>query len=317
VGYARLFLRLSAVLLLLSPTTILPQDTSGVQNKLTTRHLHLIITDSKATESLENVQASEISLTEDGVLQPVDSLEMLEMPVHYGLLIDTSRSLRRQFPTIIEASRGLLSANRSKDRTFMLRFVDKIEMVQQATSDKAALANAVSRLKIDPGQTALFDALYVGITELQKVRDPNRRKALVVITDGENRASRIKEGELFKLLREADFKIFIVGLVEELDREGGIMRRSPYEQAVALLDRLAKETGGRVFLARAGPEQQMIDQIVRDLRHQYVLKYRSRNAQNKSTHKVEIKVSDGKDRRKRKAVLRPAYTAQQLLNTEK
>lgn len=311
--YTPSLLKLSALLLLAAAATLLTEKPSRSHQGPATRQLHLIITDSKGTESLENVQASDINLTEDGVPQIVDSFEMLEMPVHYGLLIDTSRSLQMQVPTLVEVSRTLLSFNRPADQTFILRFVDKVEMVQQATSDQALLVNAVNRLKIEAGQTALFDALYVAATELQKVQDPNRRKALVVITDGENRASRIKEGELFKFLRDADFKIFIVGLVEQLDREGGVVRRSPYDGAKALLERLAKETGGRVFFPVRDVDRKIIDQIDHDLRRQYVLKYTTGNVKQKSTYKVEIKVSESKDKKKRKAIFRPAYTLEQLV----
>lgn len=237
--------------------------------------------------------------------------------MHYGLVIDVSGSLRSQFPLILDAARNLISRNTQEDQTFVIRFIDTVEMLQETTSNRVALFAAIEQLKPDRGQTALLDALYNAAGELQKVRDPNRRKALVLITDGENRASKIKESELFNLLREADFQVFIIGLAEELDREGGLVGRSLHDRSVAFLERLAKETGGRLFFARKDVTSQITEQIANDLRRQHVLKYRSSNAQVKSRYKVEIKVSDGNDKKKRKAILRPAYTAQQLLNVDK
>jgi 23S rRNA-/tRNA-specific pseudouridylate synthase len=86
---------------------------------------------------------------------------------------------------------------------------------------------------------------------------------------------------------------------------------------VGFLERLAKETGGRLFFARKDADSEITEQIAHDLRRQYVLKYRSSNAEIKSRYKVEIKVSDGRDKTKRKAILRPAYTSQLLLKVDK
>ncbi len=73
------------------------------------------------------------------------------------------------------------------------------------------------------------------------------RRALVLVTDGEDRASYLKLEELLKYLRAIDVQVFAIGLVQELDKQGGFIRRSPREQAAKLLDTLAAETGGRVF----------------------------------------------------------------------
>lgn len=291
-------------------------NASAFQTPHQTRQLHLIITDANS-QSLENVTADEISVSENGVPQTVESLEMLEMPAYYALVVDTSGSLRSQFPSIQDASRVLLSSNQPEDKTFILSFIDTVEMVEEPTSDKIQLLSAVSRLKINQGQTALFDAVYTGVKELQKVADVSRRKALVLITDGENRSSRIKEDELFKVLRETDIKIFILGMVEELDRVGGVVRKSPYDSSVALLERLAKETGGRVFFPKQDENSRTMSQIAHDLRRQYRLKYKSTNPLGKPTHKVEIKLGESQHKKRRKAIVRPAYTTAYLLNAQR
>ena len=278
----------------------------AVSGQPTVRRLQLIITDNKGSKSVTDVQATDIELTEEGSIQTVDSLELIEKPTHYGLVIDVSGSLRSQFPLILDAARNLISKNTQEDQTFIIRFIDKAEMLQETTSNKVALFTAIEQLKPDRGQTALWDALYTSARELQKVRDPNRRQALVVITDGENRASRINETELFNLLRESDFKVFIIGLVEELDREGGFVRRSSHDRSVAFLERLAKETGGRLFLARKDAGSEISEQIAHDLRRQYVLQYRSSNAPATPRYKVEIKVRDGKEEKRREEIMLPA-----------
>jgi VWFA-related protein len=297
------------VLFALAATFLLSGTASG---QSPVRKLQLIITDHK-DRSIDDVQAADIALKEDGAPVAVESLELSEKPVHYGLLIDVSLSLRSQFPLVLDAARRVISSNTPEDQTFIIRFIDKSEMVQASTSNKAALFSAIDRLGPDRGQTALFDSLYFAAKGLQEIHDPTRRKALVVITDGENRASSVTETELFNLLREGDLKVFIIALTKDLNREQGFIRKSVHVQSITFLERLAKETGGRVFFAEKDLEPGTVDQIAHDLRRQYVLKYRSQNAMSKARHKVEIKMTDSKDKKKRKAILRPAYSSEQLL----
>ena len=307
-----IYIAVAGILLLSGSATVLAQQ-APVSKPSTVRSLQLIITDNKGN-SLGDVQPADLELKENGVPVTVDSLEMIEKPVHYGLLIDVSGSLRSQFPLVLDAARRVISSNTQEDQTFILRFIDKFEMVQNSTSNKAALFSAIDQLKPDRGQTALFDSLYLAAKWLQEINDPTRRKALVVITDGENRSSSVREKELFDLLRETDLNIFIIGVAEELDRSGGLIRASVYERSVEFLQKLAKETGGRLFFAKKNIEPTLVDQIAHDLRRQYVLKYLSPNAMPGSGHKVEIKVIGTKDEKKLKAIYRPSYTAQQLLN---
>jgi Ca-activated chloride channel family protein len=101
-----------------------------------------------------------------------------------------------------------------------------------------------------------------------------RRRALIVITDGEDRNSFYKQEQLFSRLREEDVQIFVIGFVNELDKETGFIRKSPKEKATMLINKLATETGGRAFFPESLSElPQIANEIVRDLRTQYVLSY--------------------------------------------
>ena len=307
---ALFFFAVIAVSLLFLPVFGLAQQ-APVSEATTVRRLELFVTDNKG-KSVRDLQPSDVHIKEHGSPATVDSLELIEKPVHYGLLIDVSNSLRTQFPLILESARRVISNNTKDDETFIIRFTDKVEMIQSSTSNKLALFHAIDQLRPAPGQTALLDALYMGAAELQKIREPKRRKALVIITDGENRLSSIKESELFDLLAETDFPVFIIGLTEELDRTGGLIRQSLHYRSVMFLEKLARETGGRLVFLERNIEPQVYDQIADDLRRRYVLKYRSPRAMAKTRHKVEIKVTETKDKKKRKAIHRPWYTNQQL-----
>jgi len=140
------------------------------------------------------------------------------------------------------------------------------------------------------------------VAEYKKGNDNDRRRrALIVVTDGEDRGSQYTQEELFQRLREEDVQIYVIGFVNELDKEGGVIRKSPREKAVALINRMAKETGGRAFFPESLSElPQIADEIVRDLRTQYVVSYSPTNKQRDGSYRtIRVAVDDvaGKDKR--------------------
>ena len=115
-----------------------------------------------------------------------------------------------------------------------------------------------------------------------------------MITDGEDRASFYSPDKLFARLREEDVQIYVIGFVRELDKEGGLIRKSPREKAVNLINRLATETGGRAFFPESLSElPQIANEIVRDLRTQYVLAYNPTNkARDGSFRSIRVAVDE-------------------------
>ena len=127
-------------------------------------------------------------------------------------------------------------ATRQGDETFLVRFIssDKIETVQDFTASKDLLLDGLESLYVEGGQTAVIDAVYLSaerIAEYKKGDDNDRRRrALIVVTDGEDRVSFYKQEQLFARLREADVQIYVIGFVSELEKEGGFIRKSPRER---------------------------------------------------------------------------------------
>lgn len=81
-------------------------------------------------------------------------------------------------------------------------------------------------------------------------KDTFADKAIFLITDGEDRVSKIKEKQLIKVLKENVIKVYAIGLVKELEKEGGIIHKAPREMAVAFLEKITKETGGRAVFPK-------------------------------------------------------------------
>ena len=224
------------------------------------------------------------SVFEDGVEQPIEFFTREEVPVSYGLAVDNSGSLRSQLQSVIDAAKMIINSNKPGDETFLVRFIssDKIETMQDFTSNMELLQDALDNMYIEGGQTAVIDAVFLSaerISEYKKGDDNDRRRrALIVVTDGEDRVSFYKQEQLFARLREADVQIYVIGFVNELDRESGFIRKSSRDKAVNLLNKLASETGGRAFFPQSISELPRIaSEIVRDLRTQYVLAYNPTN----------------------------------------
>lgn len=267
---------------------------------------------------INNVAQEELRVFENGVAQEIAYFTREEVPISYGLVLDNSGSLRPQINQVIEAGKSIVGSNKPGDETFLVRFVDRdhIETVQDFTSSRSALVEALEGLYVEGGQTAVRDAVYLSAERVAEYKkgddlDDRRRRALILVTDGEDRDSYYKEEELFARLREYDVQIFVIGFVKELDKEGGFIRKSPRDKAAGFLERLAKETGGRLFLPESVTELSSIaEEITRDLRTQYRLGYSPINkARDGSYRALRVTVADAAGRDKRIAVTRPGYTA--------
>ena len=266
---------------------------------------------------IDQVHKDEFHVFEDGVPQQVFSLDRQEVPVTYGLAVDTSGSLRSQLTSVIDAAKTLINSNKSGDEAFLERFIssDKIETLQDFTGSKDQLIDALDNLYVEGGQTAVVDGVYLAaehVAEYKKAGlDDRRRRALLVITDGEDRNSYYKEVQLFQRLREEDVQIYVIAFVNELDKDAGFIRKSPREKAENLIKRLASETGGRAFFPQSLSELPGIaNDIVRDLRTQYVLSYSPSNKAKDGTYRaVRVTVDDGPTRDKRIALTRAGYIA--------
>jgi len=268
----------------------------------------VIFVDDK-NHSLDNIQDQDIEVLEDGVRQQA-KIEQQRLPARYVLLIDTSGSLRSQFPHVLETARAFIRSNTDKDETAIVRFIDSstIQIVQPFTSDKALLLSKVETLKIQGGHTAILDAIYASAEYLYQyaTKGPPRNNALVLITDGENRDSVHDLKALLDFVRPKDIRIHSLGLISELDKEAGFIRKAPRKKAEELLSLLANSSGGRTFLV-AKPKEfpEAILEINHDLRSDYLITYSSGYVSPNA--KIEIKVAKSPDNKKRRAIFK-AFT---------
>ena len=296
------------------PPEIDPGDRITIDADLVQLHVRVI---DRNNRPINNVTQNEFHVFEDGVSQTIESFTREEVPISYGLAVDTSGSLRSQLQSVIDAGKTIINSNKTGDETFLVRFIssDKIETVQDFTANKELLMDGLDSFYVEGGQTAIIDAVYLSAEHVSDYRKGDegdrRRRALIVITDGEDRNSFYKQEQLFARLREEDVQIFVIGFVNELDKEAGLIRKSPREKAVNLIKKLASETGGRAFFPDSIAElPQIANEIIRDLRTQYVISYNPTNkTPDGSFRAIKVTVDQPSDSDKRIALTRTGRLA--------
>jgi Ca-activated chloride channel family protein len=269
---------------------------------------------------ISNLRQSEFKVFEDNALQQIEFFSKSEVPTNYSLVIDNSGSLRFQIDQVIEAGKILVGANKPEDETSIIRFVssDKIDVIEGFSSNKAELIEALeTKIYVEGGQTAIIDAVYLAADQITKYEKSTsatdrKRRALILVSDGEDRSSYYTQQQLFELLRETDVQIYVVGFVKELSSERGFITKSAQGKARAFLEKLATETGGKAYFPNDVSELSGIArEIASELRTQYSIGYVPSNDRNDGTYRqIKVLVDDGPSKQKRIALTRAGRTAE-------
>jgi Ca-activated chloride channel family protein len=299
-----------------SPTPRLEDQEIKIETELVNISVRVV---DRNNRPINNIQQSEFKIYEDGVLQQIGFFDKGEVPTNYTMLVDNSGSLRQQIDQVIDAGKTLVASNRPGDETAVIRFVssDKIEVLQDFSKSKTDLNDALDNMYIEGGQTAIIDAVYLAVERLnqntsqQKDLDRTRR-AIVLVTDGEDRSSYYSEAQLLELLKESDVQIFVVGFVKDLSSDRGFISKSPQGKAKGLLERLANATGGKSYFPASGGEMNTIAKdIASELRTQYSIGYiPSNDRKDGSFRNIKVAINDGPGAQKRIAITRSGRTAE-------
>lgn len=188
-----------------------------------------------------------------GQIQPeVKPTETPKQPaISYGLVVDNSGSFRTTFESVLSSAKLVVNAKAENDEVFTIGFVssDKITLYQDFTQDKIKLNHGIEQMFVSGGATAIWDAVLLAAKHLvEKAKtDESRKKYLVLITDGEDRASQTSLKNLSKYLKENHIQVFVLGLIKELSDESFIAKSSVKKMAKDSLETLTKETSGKVF----------------------------------------------------------------------
>src|SRR5437870_4408113 len=235
--------------------------------------VNVAVTDSD-NRPVNDLKAENFQIFEDKVEQQIRYFSMEAAPMSLGIVFDISHSMERKLDFAKDAAAKFLEKGTPDDEYFLVEFSSRAKLAEGFTSDIRRLRDTLSLTPAE-GATALYDAVYLGLSKLKGGQNP--KKALLLITDGEDNHSRYSRGELRQVVRESDAQIYVLDLGR------------------ALVGDLAEMTGGHSYHTNVNDLEETCEKIALEMKNQYVIGYESTN-RNK----------DGKFRKLRVKVTPPA-----------
>jgi Ca-activated chloride channel family protein len=229
---------------------------------------------------------------EDGVLQTVTNFSRDPLPIALSIALDTSTSMERKLPVAQEAAAGFARRLTPKDVAQIIDFDSQAHILQDFTSDKAALEQAIRRTQAG-GSTSLYNALYTALSDLKKVKGPApgevRRQAIVALSDGEDTSSLVTFDDVLELAKRSEVGVYAIGLREK----GEASTQGKWNEADYILKTLANETGGRFFPVDDVSQLPAIySQIAEELSNQYSVGYVSKNPKRDGAwRKINVRIA--------------------------
>jgi Ca-activated chloride channel homolog len=211
------------------------------------------------------------------------------LPLRLAVLVDTSNSIRERFKFQQEAATDFIETvlRPVLDKGIVVSFDTSAELVADMTDDIAKLTASIRALR-PGGGTALYDAIYFACKEKLQDQPPEKfRRAMVILSDGDDNQSRYTREQALEMAQKADVVIYSIS-TNNLEQEGG---------GDKILRYFAQETGGQVFFPfKASDLAQSFENIANELRHQYIVVYRPEPLKaDGAYHTVDIRVKGRKD----------------------
>jgi Ca-activated chloride channel family protein len=207
-----------------------------------------------------------------------------DAPVSLGIVFDVSGSMSGdKIAKAREALAKFVDTSHARDEYFLIGFNNRAQLLLDRTRDSDSLLEKLTFVQTK-GQTALYDATYLGVERVSRGAHPKR--AILLISDGQDNSSRYTFTELRRLLKESDVIIYAIGIVDGHDETSlGYTGR-------AILEELAGVSGGKAFFPSTSAEMNdTFERIALELRTQYSIGYRPSNFANDGKwHKLKIKV---------------------------
>ncbi len=238
-------------------------------------NLNVSITDARnryVTDLLEK----HFAVFEDGVRQELTLFSHENLPISLVLMVDCSASMDEKLKVAQDAAVGFVKTLTAQDLAQVVQFNDRRTVIQDFTSDHRLLEEAIRRTEAS-GPTALHNALYVSLKELDKQKSGRqlRRRAIVLLSDGEDTASLVSDDQVTELARKTEIAIYSISLRPGRSQD---RNRLAFSQATHLLTTLSQETGGQVHFPNSLSELDSVyARVAEELRTQYTLGYVSSN----------------------------------------
>lgn len=254
-------------------------------------NLSLSVTDPRSN-FVTDLEQKDFAVFEDGIRQDLSLFTHENLPISMVLMIDTSASMEEKLPTAQAAAIRFTKTLRQQDVAQVVQFNDRSTTLQAFTSDQAALEAAIKRTEAS-GPTALHNSLYVAIKDLMKDKKAAelRRRAIVLLSDGEDTASLVSDDQVLELARKSEINIYAISLRQNRAQDRS---RQAFSQAEYLVNALTRDTGGRAYFPTSITELESVyDRIAEELRTLYSVGYVSSNARRDGKwRRIVVRVPD-------------------------
>ena len=266
----------------------------------------------KQKRFITTLKREDIRVLEDGVPQEIFTFQQnIDLPLSLAILIDTSGSEERTLPEEKAAARSFLEEvmRPNKDEAAVVSFTGEVTLEQGLTGNKARLRDAIDRVEFVPPSgmladgvvvngtppisgrnqelamaTAIWDAIWATSNELLSDTAEHTRRAIILLTDGDDTISQMKMQDAVDRALKADALIYAIGIGDSYQR--GVDEGS--------LRKITERTGGRAYFPRSERElREAFVQIQRDLREQYLVAYSPSNKNRDGTYRrVDIEITN-------------------------
>ena len=293
------------------PTPVPPppgQDpNAGKQGSRITLNVDLVVLHTTVIDDrqrfADGLKPENFRVFEDKVEQKISVFKREDVPVSMGLVIDNSGSMRDKRPRVNEAAITLVQASNPNDEAFVVNFNDDfyLDLDKDFTNSVPELKEALERID-SRGSTALRDAILGSLDHLKKASKD--KKVLLVVTDGEDNASRNSLEKMIREVQKTDTVIYTIGLLGQENKKEAKRARKALEQ-------IAAASGGLAYFPENVDDVHSIcEQVAHDIRNQYILAYYSTNTRRDGTFRaVAVDVIPPRGRGKLVARTRNGYYA--------
>jgi Ca-activated chloride channel family protein len=261
-----------------------PEDTTGpirVKTDLVT--LTLTVTD-PYNRYVSGLTKNAFSVFDEGQEQEITYFSDTDAPVSVGIVFDISGSMSGdKIRKAREALEKFISTSHPADEYFLIAFNSRAQLLMDRTRDGEAVIRQLSMVE-PKSNTALYDAVYLGVERV--TRGSHQKRALLIISDGQDNNSRYNFKEVQRIMKESDVVAYAVGIEDKSD--AGPLGL----QGQAFLDEITSVTGGKAFYPQSDVEMdEIFERIALELRHQYSIGYTPKDFKpDGKWRKVKVKV---------------------------
>lgn len=249
------------------PPDLVPETTFRVGTDLVQLNVSVFDANWKVIRGLPQ---SVFTVSEDGVKQEIGVFRQEDVPVSMGLVVDNSASMRDKRDRVASAALAMVKASNPDDEVFLINFSDEPEVTQGFTGKIELLEKGLRGFQAPRGETAMRDAVLLGIQHLRS-RAKRDKRVLVVITDGEDNASVATQQRLVEFAHQNNAIVYGIGIL------GGEHPQSA-ARATQRLEELTSATGGRSwFPPDVSTIATITPEIAHEIRNQYVVGYTPTN----------------------------------------